>query len=84
MEQEKKIGSVVEGPPENHFFWNIWQIENIWLQIKLNVLLGGNQVISLGRHFLQKPKESDRMAGFPKEQKLFLGYRREVVPLGLN
>lgn len=84
MKQGEKKGSVVVGPPENCFFWNIWQIGNIWLQTKWNVLLGGNQVISLGRHFLQKPKESDRMAGFPEEQKLFLGYRRETVPLGLN
>lgn len=85
MKQGKKEKeSVVVGPPENYFFWNIWQIGNIWLQIKWNVLLGGNQVISLGRHFLQKPKESDRMAEFPKEQKLFPGYRRETEPLGLN
>lgn len=77
MEQEEKKGETVVvascPPPETDIIWNIWQIENIWLQIKLNVLLGGKQIISLGGHFLQKPKESDKTAGCPRERGRLLG-----------
>lgn len=31
--KNKKEG-LLQVPPETDMFWNIWQIENIWLQIK--------------------------------------------------
>lgn len=64
-------------PPETDIFSNISRIENIWLQIKRNVLLDGKLIISLGRHLLQKPKESDEMAGFPREWGLFPGLQKK-------